>query len=192
VRRDTKEPKVQAAFFNLNLENCPLLLLGQCVLFGAPWLFNGIWKMVAPLLNEVTASKILFLEGTVDKPEKWTPVLEEHWPTDLVQWTVREMKENRGKTSPPKEYWNTKHPNGSPKEHDSRAVKSYVNSPWFISPIKGLDGWTPPDLETVKYCQISVQSPSQMDLPSKKEVSTSAAGQRCNDVPDVDTPETSV
>jgi hypothetical protein len=112
--------------------------LGQCVLFGAPWLFGSIWRLVRPLLNEVTASKVLFLEGTAGNPSQWTPALEEHWPTNLVQWTVAEMQENRLQMSPVKEYWSTVRSDGSAKSHDSRAEKSFVQSPWFVSPVKGI------------------------------------------------------
>jgi hypothetical protein len=133
-------------------------MAGQCVLFGAPWLFNGMWKMVKPLLNDVTASKVLFLEGAADKPSKWTPVLEEHWPTNLVEWTVKEMQENRQKLPLPKEYWKAEHPDGSAKTHDSRAEKSYVESPWFVSPVNGLDAWSPPD-GTRKTSKIKTELP---------------------------------
>ncbi len=112
--------------------------LGQCVLFGAPWLFGSIWRLVRPLLNEVTASKVLFLAGSADSPSQWSPALEEHWPTNLVQWTVAEMQENRLQMSPVKEYWSTVRSDGSAKSHDSRAEKSFVQSPWFVLPVEDI------------------------------------------------------
>lgn len=37
--------------------------LGILVLFNAPWIFNGFWKLVKPLLDENVASKVRFANG---------------------------------------------------------------------------------------------------------------------------------
>ena len=77
--------------------------LGLSVMFGAPWLFGAVWKVVRPLLNEVTTEKVCFLEGGMSKREKWQPLLGEHFDAELLEWMTREFEENR--QSSDKQYW---------------------------------------------------------------------------------------
>jgi hypothetical protein len=37
-------------------------ILGKCLVMDAPWIFNGFWKLVKPLLDPVVAAKIEFIK----------------------------------------------------------------------------------------------------------------------------------
>lgn len=37
-------------------------ILGQCLIKDAPWIFNGFWTLVRPLLDPVVANKIVFVK----------------------------------------------------------------------------------------------------------------------------------
>lgn len=47
------------------LQNCYPERLGVCLIVNSPWLFYGCWSIIKLWINEVTASKIIFIQ----KPE---------------------------------------------------------------------------------------------------------------------------
>jgi hypothetical protein len=109
--------------------------LGLCVLFGAPWLFSAVWKVVRPILNEVTANKVVFLEGGLAKQEKWRPVLASHFDEELLAWMLQEFEENRQAANDKKAYWEWCNSDGSHKPHDARGTASYVGSASYVAAV---------------------------------------------------------
>jgi hypothetical protein len=106
--------------------------LGLCILFGAPWLFSAVWKVVRPLLNEVTANKVVFLEGGLAKQHKWRPVLASHFDEEMMTWMLQEFEENRQAANDTKQYWEWCDSEGNRKAHDPRGTASYVASPHYV------------------------------------------------------------
>ncbi|KAJ1955426.1 hypothetical protein GGI12_005561 [Dipsacomyces acuminosporus] len=48
------------------LENFYPECLGLVIIYNAPWLFNGLWKLIRPLLDPVVASKVQFVSHKKD------------------------------------------------------------------------------------------------------------------------------
>ncbi|RKP34094.1 CRAL-TRIO domain-containing protein [Dimargaris cristalligena] len=53
--------------------------LGSLLIYNAPWIFSGIWRMISPLLDSVVASKINF----VNNKKQFTEFID---PEHLVDW----------------------------------------------------------------------------------------------------------
>jgi hypothetical protein len=69
-------------------------ILGKCLVMEAPWIFNGFWKMVRPLLDPAVAAKIEFIKQadlTIYIDEDKIPM--EYGGTDVFsyQYTLPEI-----------------------------------------------------------------------------------------------------
>ncbi|KAJ1649671.1 phosphatidylinositol transfer protein csr1 [Dispira simplex] len=53
--------------------------LGVLLIYNAPWIFSGVWRMISPLLDPVVAAKIKF----IDQKEQFEDFID---PTHLVDW----------------------------------------------------------------------------------------------------------
>ncbi|KAJ1967934.1 phosphatidylinositol transfer protein csr1 [Dispira parvispora] len=53
--------------------------LGALLIYNAPWIFSGVWRMISPLLDPVVASKINF----IDQKQQFENFID---PTQLVDW----------------------------------------------------------------------------------------------------------
>ncbi len=69
---------------------------------------TGSWKVVRPLLNKVTVSKVQFVEyGNA------SAVLHEIFPQDLAQWCLTESSTNRLAGADTKKHWEWRDPAGN-------------------------------------------------------------------------------
>mmetsp|Transcript_25162 Transcript_25162/g.51180 ORF Transcript_25162/g.51180 Transcript_25162/m.51180 type:complete len:295 (-) Transcript_25162:120-1004(-) len=69
--------------------------LGLFVIVGAPRMFDALWKMVAPVLDPLTAQKIAFCKKD---PESMKKLFSEHFDDELLQWCLTEIAQNTDKT----------------------------------------------------------------------------------------------
>ncbi|XP_065058869.1 uncharacterized protein LOC135686544 [Rhopilema esculentum] len=58
------------------LQNCYPERLGVCLIINSPWIFYGCWSVIKLWINEVTASKIIFVQNEDD--------LEDFVPLDSI------------------------------------------------------------------------------------------------------------
>lgn len=103
-------------------------ILHMVVLVDAPRVFNALWRLVAPLLDDRVRSKILFVKG-----KQADELLRERLGTEAAQWVANETKDSaeqkRVKGIHKKKYWI---PPAKEGQHDSRGFPSYVQSPLYI------------------------------------------------------------
>ncbi|CAB9516673.1 SEC14-like protein 5 [Seminavis robusta] len=105
-------------------------MLHCVVLIDAPMIFNGLWKLVSPLLDERVRSKVMFVKG-----KHAADLLEERLGTEAATWLADETKDShekraQAKQGNPKKYWIAP-PVGS-GEHNPRGAPSYVDSLYYI------------------------------------------------------------
>ena len=102
-------------------------MLNLVVLVDAPMLFNGLWKLAAPLLDDRVRRKIMFVKG-----KQADVLLRERLGQEAAEWIARETKDSNDQKKQKgnlKRYWIApKHPG----QHDARGVASYVNSEYYI------------------------------------------------------------
>jgi CRAL/TRIO domain len=101
-------------------------ILHACVLLDAPLLFNGLWKLVSPLLDERVQRKIMFVKG-----KQADSVLRERFGSDAADWIAAEVKDcaEKQRQKMLKKYWIPPKHEG---EHDPRGIPSYVRSDLYI------------------------------------------------------------
>jgi hypothetical protein len=105
-------------------------ILHVVVLVDAPLVFNGLWKLISPLLDERVKSKVMFVKG-----KNAEQFLQKKLGKEAAQWIAHETvhsieKKDEGKKGNPKRYWIAP-PEGSGM-HDARGLASYVNSDDYI------------------------------------------------------------
>jgi len=98
--------------------------LGRCLMIDAPGVFGATWSAVRKVLNEVTASKVVFVrrsDGSLEADLKT-------WAAEpLKTWLLQEISENRLEASQAgrKAYWKNALP------HDARAEAEFLHSPEY-------------------------------------------------------------
>ncbi|GMH32744.1 hypothetical protein BSKO_00578 [Bryopsis sp. KO-2023] len=93
-------PSMARIFLDVSATHYPERL-GVYFLVDTPTIFEVLWKMVKPLLDPVTAQKLVFVPYDVKTQSgaaKLRETLEEYFDFDLVEWLLREMAENRDKS----------------------------------------------------------------------------------------------
>eukprot|EP00301_Raphidiophrys_heterophryoidea_P019174 c4147_g1_i1.p1 GENE.c4147_g1_i1~~c4147_g1_i1.p1 ORF type:complete len:327 (-),score=85.11 c4147_g1_i1:69-1019(-) len=114
--------------------------LGHIYLLDAPGMFSASWKLVRPLLDPITASKISFISmGTAS--DVWRGRISTKADTgveskldlgeEVANWLLREVAESRVPALHNKKYWETRG-DVATGGHDPRGVASYVTSPHFL------------------------------------------------------------
>lgn len=92
-------PAMAKQFVNLSAVHYPERL-GAYVVVDAPYIFEGLWKLVKPWLDPVTVQKIIFVPYDVGKADsKLVETMHQLFPHDLACWLLHEMAENRLKTN---------------------------------------------------------------------------------------------
>lgn len=103
-------------------------MLHMVVLVDAPMVFNALWRLVAPLLDDRVRSKILFVKG-----KQADSLLRERLGAEAAQWVANETKDSaeqkRVKGIHQKKYWIPPKKEG---QHDSRGFPSYLKSDLYI------------------------------------------------------------
>jgi CRAL/TRIO domain len=104
-------------------------MLHMVVCVDAPIIFNGLWKLLSPLLDDRVRSKVMFVQGR--SAEQF---LQERLGKEAAKWIAHETMDSNekkadGKRGNPKRYWIAP-PEGS-GEHDPRGLASYVNSEYY-------------------------------------------------------------
>jgi hypothetical protein len=103
--------------------------LNFVALIDAPVLFNGVFRLISPLLDERVRSKIMFVKGKdADK------FLQARLGAEAAKWIANETIDNKEKRAQarkgnPKKYWIAPQ---DPAEHDPRGIASYVRSDMYI------------------------------------------------------------
>jgi len=120
-------PRSAVATANL-LQHYPEML-NMVVLLDAPLIFNGLWKLLTPLLDERVRSKVMFVKG-----KDAANLLQERLGHEAAKWIADETTDNRekmqeAKKGNPKRYWI---PPTDPSRHDARGMSSYIHSPLYI------------------------------------------------------------
>ena len=122
--------------------------LHKVIMYGAPWIFNSVWRVVRRVLNEETASKVCFTRAVAPGATLPDAFDELELGSELAAWLREECADNRraltgagtGATATAiaggaKRYWEAFDASGNRKAHDSRGVKSYVESVWYVSQV---------------------------------------------------------
>lgn len=108
------------------LEHYPEML-NLIVLLDAPLIFNGLWTLVAPLLDDRVRRKIMFVKG-----KQADTVLRERLGSEAALWIAEETKdsaEKKNRKGEWKKYWIPPTQEG---DHDARGFPSYVDSDLYI------------------------------------------------------------
>lgn len=90
-------PKIGKIFLDITATHYPERL-GNIIVAGAPSLFNGLWSMLKPLVDEVTKEKIRFVPYDADSKTKGQQLREgmkDIFGDELTEWMVAEMADNR-------------------------------------------------------------------------------------------------
>lgn len=92
-------PAMAKQFVDLSAIHYPERL-GAYVVIDAPFIFEGLWRLVKPWLDPVTVQKIVFVPYDVTKPDsKLVQRMHELFPQDVANWLIHEMAENRLKAN---------------------------------------------------------------------------------------------
>ena len=94
-------PAMAKQFVDLSAVHYPERL-GAYLVIDAPYIFEGLWKLVKPWLDPVTVEKIMFIPYDVSKGESKSSLVQKMhqlFPKDLAEWLLHEMAENRRKES---------------------------------------------------------------------------------------------
>ncbi len=78
--------------------------LHKAILLEAPWIFNGLWKVVSPLLDKRTKSKVCFTK-IASLLESDALAQELSMGDQLRDWLIAEAKDNRAARREPKRFW---------------------------------------------------------------------------------------
>lgn len=92
-------PAMARIFLDVSATHYPERL-GVYFLVDTPTIFEILWKIVKPLLDPVTAKKLVFVPYDPDVKtgkSKLKQALAEYFDDDLGDWLLREMAENRDK-----------------------------------------------------------------------------------------------
>eukprot|EP00193_Tetraselmis_chui_P006271 CAMPEP_0177759904 /NCGR_PEP_ID=MMETSP0491_2-20121128/4981_1 /TAXON_ID=63592 /ORGANISM="Tetraselmis chuii, Strain PLY429" /LENGTH=289 /DNA_ID=CAMNT_0019275765 /DNA_START=204 /DNA_END=1073 /DNA_ORIENTATION=+ len=90
-------PKIGKIFLDITASHYPERL-GAIIVAGAPGLFNGMWSVLRPLVDDVTKQKIRFLPYDVDSKSKGQQLrdgMKDIFGEELIDWMVAEMADNR-------------------------------------------------------------------------------------------------
>lgn len=90
-------PKIGKIFLDLTATHYPERL-GNIIVAGAPTLFNGLWSMLKPLVDDVTKEKIRFVPYDLDSKTKGQHLRDgmmDIFGEELTEWMVAEMADNR-------------------------------------------------------------------------------------------------
>eukprot|EP00735_Rhodelphis_limneticus_P006238 TRINITY_DN18619_c0_g1::TRINITY_DN18619_c0_g1_i1::g.1072::m.1072 TRINITY_DN18619_c0_g1::TRINITY_DN18619_c0_g1_i1::g.1072 ORF type:complete len:375 (+),score=40.74,sp/Q55CU8/RSC5_DICDI/25.74/5e-19,CRAL_TRIO/PF00650.15/3.5e-27,CRAL_TRIO_N/PF03765.10/6.5e-05,CRAL_TRIO_N/PF03765.10/4.7e+03,CRAL_TRIO_2/PF13716.1/1.6e+03,CRAL_TRIO_2/PF13716.1/0.024,Metal_resist/PF13801.1/0.019,Zip/PF02535.17/9.5 TRINITY_DN18619_c0_g1_i1:66-1127(+) len=95
--------------------------LGMLLAVNPPSVFHYFWKAISRFIDPKTGGKIRFLHGAK------TEDLAEIFDTELTQWLMKEIKENKGlpKNKKQLEFW--KKPSNA-SDHDPRGCESYIKA----------------------------------------------------------------
>ena len=118
-------------------------MLNTVILLNAPTLFNGLWRLVAPLLDERVRAKVVFVNAPPSKNTNSSSeaqsvsvpkVLIERLGEKAARWIWNETLDNQQsipeiRQGRPKQYWI---PPTTPEQHDARGMADYVQSPLYV------------------------------------------------------------
>lgn len=91
-------PRIADTFLDLSAKHYPERL-GAFLVIGAPFIFNGLWSVVQPLVDAATRKKIHMLSYDVGSaPSALEAALIDFFPADLAQWLLKEMAQNRDRS----------------------------------------------------------------------------------------------
>lgn len=106
-------------------------MMSLVVLIDAPVLFNGVFRLMSPLLDERIKSKIMFVKG-----KEAGHILQERLGMEAAQWIEQETMDNKEKRVGAKnqkggfkKYWiapRNRH------EHNPRGIDSYIQSDLYV------------------------------------------------------------
>jgi len=102
--------------------------LGLCVIYDAGAIFDSLWAVIKPMLNDVTAQKVCFASSLEDGDTLDSTLLNLGAP--VLDWLRLETAENRTPFAETKRYWE---PSGGCVDetrppHDPRGTKAFVES----------------------------------------------------------------
>ena len=75
--------------------------LGLYLVIDAPFIFEGLWRLVKSWLDPVTVQKIRFVPYDIKKGREGSKLIQalyDVFPADLAEWLIHEMAENRQKS----------------------------------------------------------------------------------------------
>ncbi|GAB5361322.1 hypothetical protein AAMO2058_000703500 [Amorphochlora amoebiformis] len=91
--------------------------LHKAVLLEAPWLFNGLWRVVSPVLDKRTREKVVFAQLSSLN----TSLAESlQLSTSLENFLLAEAKDNRIARETPKRFWELRGSREESKEEETK------------------------------------------------------------------------
>ncbi|CAL8471490.1 g11032 [Coccomyxa elongata] len=90
-------PQIANTFLELSSKHYPERL-GAFMVVGAPFIFNGLWSVLQPLVDSVTRRKIHMLSYDVQKGSALNQTFADFFEPELATWLLTEMEQNRNKT----------------------------------------------------------------------------------------------
>eukprot|EP00467_Chlorarachnion_reptans_P002587 CAMPEP_0114509456 /NCGR_PEP_ID=MMETSP0109-20121206/13222_1 /TAXON_ID=29199 /ORGANISM="Chlorarachnion reptans, Strain CCCM449" /LENGTH=305 /DNA_ID=CAMNT_0001688615 /DNA_START=37 /DNA_END=951 /DNA_ORIENTATION=- len=111
--------------------------LYKAILMDAPWIFNGLWSLVSPLLDQRTKEKVLFCKA--DKVKDLGKEIDAS--DELTDFLEAEISDNRILREPPKRYWmvntNAKEEQKGKTSKMMKCVESVCSSLAYVLKVTG-------------------------------------------------------
>ncbi|CAD7695124.1 unnamed protein product [Ostreobium quekettii] len=141
-------PAMAREFLDISAMHYPERL-GVYLLVDTPKIFEALWTIVRPMVDPVTAKKLKFVTYDVKSKTKGAKLrasLAELFDSDLVEWLIHEMKDNRESGQKGKKFFDvpqtySKACQGDldvPVGHDlrgtARVFKMYLDNPSLLLP----------------------------------------------------------
>lgn len=137
------DPRLAKVFLDLSAAHYPERL-GLFLVIDAPWIFNTLWRAIAPIVDPHTKKKIRFLPYDVSKkhPEGKTfrAALSQIFDPELTSWLLAELAENRDKHIGPHKFLdaNAYFKRPAAQGHDirgtSKILQLYAERPQLLRP----------------------------------------------------------